>query len=194
LFNSAQTLIMGMKGNRLVTGFVLMPLVAFAQKQSPAYPRETSAAMSTRNRNIQVILEIFRTLEERDPSRSTVDEREEALYQPDVEFRWPSALPYGGTFRGKDAAVWSATWNPLQPTAVERKMDPQVIGADENQVVILYHQRGVSPSGDLFDGEVIGLYDMRDFKLSHAQMFYFDEAALVQFLQRAARELKETKR
>jgi len=150
--------------------------------------------MSTRDRNIQVILEIFRTLEERDPSRSTVDEREEALYQPDVEFRWPSALPYGGAFRGKDAAVWSATWNPLQPTAVERKMDPQVIGADENQVVILYHQRGVSPSGDLFDGEVIGLYDMRDFKLSHAQMFYFDEAALVQFLQRAARELKETKR
>jgi hypothetical protein len=41
---------------------------------------------------------------------------------------------------------------------------------------------------------VIGLYDMRDFKLSRAQMFYFDEAALVQFLQRAARELKETKR
>jgi hypothetical protein len=35
--------------------------------------------MSTRDRNIQVILEIFRTLEERDPSRSTVDEREEAL-------------------------------------------------------------------------------------------------------------------
>jgi ketosteroid isomerase-like protein len=73
-------------------------------------------------------------------------------------------------------------------------MDPQVIGADDRQVVILYHQRGVSPSGERFDGEVIGLYDMRDFKLSRAQMFYFDEAALVQFLQRAARELKETKR
>jgi ketosteroid isomerase-like protein len=69
-----------------------------------------------------------------------------------------------------------------------------VIGADDHQVVILYHQRGVSPSGERFDGEVIGLYDMRDFKLSRAQMFYFDEAALVQFLQRAARELKETKR
>ena len=32
LFNSKQTLIMGMKANRLMTGFVLMPLVAFAQK------------------------------------------------------------------------------------------------------------------------------------------------------------------
>jgi len=150
--------------------------------------------MRARDRNIQVMLEIFRALEERDPSRRTVDKREEALYQPDVEFHWPSALPYGGTFRGKDAAVWSATWNPLQPTAAERKMDPHVIGADDRQVVILYHQRGVSLSGEQFDGEVIGLYDMRDFKLSRAQMFYFDEAALVQFLQRAARELKQKKR
>jgi hypothetical protein len=46
-----------MKANRLVTVFVLMPLVAFPQKQSSAYPRETSAVMSARDRNIQVILE-----------------------------------------------------------------------------------------------------------------------------------------
>jgi hypothetical protein len=45
-------------------------------------------------------------------------------------------------------------------------MDPQVIGADERQVVILYHQRGVSPSGERFDGEVVGLYNLRDFKLA----------------------------
>jgi ketosteroid isomerase-like protein len=179
-----------MKDNLLVTVFVLTPLLAFAQEQGSAYPTETPAVMSARDRNIQVMLEIFRTLEERDPSRRTVDEREEALYQPDVEFHWPPALPYGGTFRGKDAAVWSATWNPLQPTAAERKMDPRVIGADDHQVVVFYHQRGVSPSGEKFDGEVIGLYELRDFKLSRAQMFYFDEAALVQFLQRVAHELK----
>jgi hypothetical protein len=41
---------------------------------------------------------------------------------------------------------------------------------------------------------VIGLYELRDFKLSLAQMFYFDEAALTQFLQRAARELEQTRR
>ena len=173
--------------------FVLAPLAVFAQEQSFDYPKQTSVAMSARDRNIQVILEIFRALEERDPNRRTADEREEALYQPDVEFHWPSALPYGGTFRGKDAAVWSVIWNPLQPTAVERKMDLHVIGADDHQVVVLYHQRGVSRSGERFDGEVIGLYEMRDFKLARAQMFYFDEAALVQFLQRAARE-PQTKR
>jgi ketosteroid isomerase-like protein len=150
--------------------------------------------MSARDRNVQVMLEIFRALEQRDPNRRNVDEQEEALYQPDVEFHWPAALPYGGTFRGKDAAIWSATWNPLQPTAADRKMDPRVIGADDHQVVILYHQRGVSPSGERFDGEVIGLYELRDFKLSLAQMFYFDEAALTQFLQRAARELEQTRR
>ncbi len=150
--------------------------------------------MSARDRNVEVILKIFRALEERDPGRRSVDEQEEALYQPDVEFHWPAALPYGGTFRGKDAAIWSATWNPLQPTAADRKMDPRVIGADDHQVVIFYHQRGVSPSGERFDGEVIGLYELRDFKLSRGQMFYFDEAALTQFLQRAARELEQTRR
>lgn len=182
-----------MIANLLLPFFLLMPLVSFAQEQGVAYAKQTSAAMNARDRNVQVMLEIFSALEQRDPKRRSVDEREDALYQPDVEFHWPPALPYGGTFHGKDAAVWSVTWNPLQPTASERKMNPRVIGADEHQVVIRYHQRGVSPSGERFDGEVIGLYELRDFKLARAQMFYFDEAALVRFLQRAARELKQPK-
>src|SRR5262249_7873686 len=153
----------------------------------------TSVAMSARDRNVQVMLQIFRALEERDLNRRTVDEREEALYQPDVEFHWPPALPYGGTFRGKDAAIWSATLDPLQPTAAGRKKDPQGIWGDHQHVVILYRQLGVSPSGERFDGQVIGLYELRDFKLSRAQMFYFDEASLVQFLQRATGDLKQTK-
>ena len=62
------------------------------------------------------------------------------------------------------------------------------MAADDHQVVILYHQRGISPSGELFDGEVIGLYELRDFKLARAQMFYFDEAAVSRFLKRAALE------
>ncbi len=65
-------------------------------------------------------------------------------------------------------------------------MDPRVIGANEGEVVILYHQRGVSAPGERFDGEVLGLYQLRDFKLARAQMFYFDEAAAAAFLERAA--------
>jgi len=149
--------------------------------------------MSARDRNIEVMLELFRAIEERHPDRRDPD-RELPLYQPDVEFHWPPALPYGGTFRGLGGSSgrnWSATWNPLQPTAAERKMNPRVIGADDHQVVILYHQRGVSPSGEQFDGEVIGLYELRDFKLSRAQMFYFDEAAVSKFLERAALEFSQ---
>jgi hypothetical protein len=142
-------------------------------------------------RNIRVMLDLFKAIEERDPNHRKV-ERELSFYQPDVEFHWPAALPYGGTFRGlsqRSSRDWNTTWTPLQPTAAERKMDPQVIGATGHQVVILYHQRGVSPKGERFDGEVIGLYDLHKFKLARAQMFYFDEAACARFLERAAAEL-----
>ena len=159
-------------------------------------PTQTGDATTARDRNIRVMLDLFRAIEERDPNHRN-GERELSFYQPDVEFHWPAALPYGGTFRGlsgRSGTNWNTTWTPLQPTPAERRMDPQVIGADDRRVVILYHQRGVSPSGERFDGEVIGLYDLRDFKLARAQMFYFDEAACARFLERAAGELTKVKR
>jgi ketosteroid isomerase-like protein len=175
--------------NRLPVVLLAMAISAVGVTQSGESRQET-AARSARDRNVQVMLNLFRAIEERDPQRRNA-ERELSLYQPDVEFHWPPALPYGGTFRGlsqRSGANWSTTWMPLQPTAAERRMDPQVIGADQHQVVILYHQRGVSPKGERFDGEVIGFYELRDFRLARAQMFYFDEAACVRFLERAAQE------
>jgi uncharacterized protein len=151
--------------------------------------------MNVRDRNVEVVLQLFRAIEARESGRSN-PEQELALYQPDVEFHWPAALPYGGTLRGLTRSSgynWSATWNPLQPTAAERHMNPRVLGTDDHEVVILYHQRGISPGGERFDGEVIGLYELRDFKLSRAQMFYFDEASLSRFLNRAAAELTRVK-
>ena len=172
------------------TAVMLMaaPLLPVARNPSP---RQTGDATRVRDRNVRVMLDLFRAIEERDPNHRNV-ERELSFYQPDVEFHWPAALPYGGTFRGlagRRGTDWNTTWTPLQPTPAERRMDPQVIGADDRRVVILYHQRGVRPSGERFDGEVIGLYDLRDFKLARAQMFYFDEAACVRFLERAAGEV-----
>jgi ketosteroid isomerase-like protein len=70
-------------------------------------------------------------------------------------------------------------------------MDPRVIAESEDEVVVLWQQRGVSPSGDRFDGEVLGLYRVRDGKLARAQMFYFDTAAVAIFLEKA---IKETER
>ena len=169
------------------------PLLPVARHSKPG---QAGDATTARDRNVRVILDLFRAIEERDPNHRN-GERELSFYQPDVEFHWPGAVPYGGTFRGlagRNGTDWNTTWTPLQPTRAERRMDPQVIGADDRRVVILYHQRGVSPSGERFDGEVIGLYDLRDFKLARAQMFYFDEAACVRFLERAARELTKVKR
>jgi ketosteroid isomerase-like protein len=46
----------------------------------------------------------------------------------------------------------------------------------------MWQQRGLSATGHRFDGSVIGLYRVREGKLARAQMFYFDSAALANFL------------
>ena len=71
--------------------------------------------MGKEEQNVQVMLESFRVIEERDPKREDV-QRELALVQPDAEFHWPPALPYGGTFRGatqRSGDTWGSTWTPL---------------------------------------------------------------------------------
>lgn len=131
--------------------------------------------------NAEVMLEIFSAIERRDPQR-VLD-----LCHADVEFHWPPSLPYGGTSgdRQGERPTWGETWVPLQPTEAERRMDPRVVAASEEEVVVLWRQRGVSPAGDRFDGPVLGLYQVRGGKLARAQMFYFDTAALVSFLANA---------
>lgn len=136
--------------------------------------------------NTEVVLAIFSAIERRDPRRPNPSWGLD-LFQPDVEFHWPPALPYGGTFRGpnREGPTWSSTWDPLQPTEAERRMNARVVAAGGDEVVILWHQRGVSPTGERFDGEVLGLYQVREGKLARAQMFYFDTAAVASFLAKA---------
>ena len=131
--------------------------------------------------NVKVMLNIFSTIERRDTQRFL------DLVHPDVEMHWPASLPYGGTARGlkPEEPTWSTTWIPLQPSAAEQRMDPRVVAASEDEVVVLWRQRGVTPAGDRCDEEVLGLYQVRGGKLARAQMFYFDTAALVSFLAKA---------
>ena len=131
--------------------------------------------------NIQVMLEIFRSIERRDAQR-VLD-----LCHPDVEFHWPPSLPYGKASPARlgTSPAWSDTWLRLQPGEGERRMDPRVVAASDDEVVVLWRQRGMSPAGDRFDGPVLGLYQVREGKLARAQMFYFDTAALVAFLANA---------
>ena len=146
---------------------------------------------ASKERNIRTILEIFRLIEQRDPQRPNVA-REMELVDSNVEMNWPRSLPYGGTTRGMmprpDRPSWGATWTPLQPTAADRKMDPRVVGANDHEVAVLYRQRGLSPAGERYDGEVLGLYEIHGGKLTRAQMFYFDEVGAVEFLRKAKSE------
>jgi len=131
--------------------------------------------------NSRTILAIFRAIEERDGAQFR------ALLQPDFEIHWPRSLPYGGTFRGVEPQPrgWGATWQPLQPSESERKMDARVIAAQGDDVVVLWHQRGRSAAGESIDEEVLGLYRFRDGKLARAQMFYFDTVPVANFLAKA---------
>jgi hypothetical protein len=64
-------------------------------------------------------------------------------------------------------------------------MDPRVIASNDEEVVVLYHQRGRDTHGNVFDGEVLGLYEVIQGHLRRAQMFYFDVEALLEFLRHA---------
>lgn len=141
-------------------------------------PTKESLMSRTEHANMQIIREIFSAIERRDLQRLV------QLCDPDVEFHWPPVLPYGGTSRGlkTDPPSWGHTWIPLQPTDVERKMDPRVVAASDDEVVVLWRQRGMTPGGDRLDSPVLALYEIRDGKLARAQMFYFDPMAVVAFL------------
>jgi len=137
--------------------------------------------MSTPERNIEAMLEIFSAIERRDAQR-VLD-----LVVPDVEFHWPPSLPYGGTRRSlsTDGPTWGKTWDPLQPTATERSLSPRLVAATGDEVVVHWLQRGVSRAGDRIETPVLGLYQLRGGKLARAQMFYFDPDAVLNFLAKA---------
>jgi uncharacterized protein len=135
--------------------------------------------------SVAIVLEAFTAVEQRDEQRLF------ELYHPEVEFHWPPSLPFGGSPRGvRDRAgpSWSEVWAPLQLTETERRMDPRVVAATENEVVVQWHQRAISPSGERFDGEVLGVYAVRDGKFARAQMFCFDAIAVHRFLAAAEAE------
>jgi ketosteroid isomerase-like protein len=139
--------------------------------------------------NIEVVLETFQAVERRD--RDALSD----LYHPDVEFHDAPSLPYGGVRRGLDAIrraldrapdkSWLATWGPLQPTDAERRMDPRVVAASGDEVVVLYRQRAVDAAGRRLDSPVLGLYEVRENRFARAQMFHFDTAAVIDYLKEA---------
>ena len=141
--------------------------------------------------NAEVVLATIRAVEERDRDALF------ALYHDDVEFHDAPSLPYGGTVRGKETLwheletapqnTWLGTWGPVQPTEVERRMDARVVATNGAEVAVVYTQRALAPDGERFEAPVAALYEVRDGKFARAQMFHYDTAAILAFLERAAR-------
>jgi uncharacterized protein len=140
--------------------------------------------------NAEVVLAVIRAVEERDADALF------ELYHDDVELHDAPSLPYSYTARGKAAmrdqletapeTTWLGTWGPLQPTDAERRMDPRVVASDGDEVTVLYTTRAVAPDGERFESPVLGLYEVREGKFARAQMFHYDTAAILAFLERAA--------
>lgn len=111
----------------------------------------------------------------------------------DLEFHWPRPLPYAGSTYGLKALLerrpgWAETWNPFQSEA-ERGLGARVVAASEDEVVVLWHQRGRDRADRWLDTPVLGLYQVRDGKLARAQMFYFDPLAAAEFPATSGRQM-----
>jgi uncharacterized protein len=133
----------------------------------------------SRDENVSVVLECFAAVEHRD------EQRQRQVFHPDVEFHWPPGLLDSRRAEDGERSSFEEVWDPLQPTDQERSMDPRVVAAGDDEVVVLWQQRGLDAAGTAFECPVLGLYLVRDGKLAQAQMFYFDTIATAEFLSRA---------
>jgi ketosteroid isomerase-like protein len=77
--------------------------------------------------NVRVVLEVFAAIEQRDAARFL------AHTHPRVSICWPPSLPWNDGVpgrpdpHGQHPRSWLEVWAPLQPTAAERQMHPEVI-------------------------------------------------------------------
>lgn len=113
-----------------------------------------------------------------------------AMYDPAAVIHEAPSLPYGGDYSGDGAVArhaqgFAAAWDGLQ-TADNRGLKPQFVAGGEH-VVVLWRQRGQSPSGEILDMPVVSVYRMKDGRVADSRMFPFDTVAVRDFLERAAK-------
>ena len=119
---------------------------------------------------MDVVLRAFAAVEKRDDAGLA------SVSDPSIVFSWPESLAWR-------KATWEQIWDPYQPTPAERAMSPRVVAASDDEVAVMWHQRGVNARGERIDCEVLGLYGVRDGLLSSAKMFYFDTVTVKRFLE-----------
>jgi ketosteroid isomerase-like protein len=135
---------------------------------------------------VDVVLQVFRSVEERNPQLAA------EVYRDDLESTGR------GRCRTPEAAMASRRrWNDgrdglrrgIHSRARPNASSPRVVAASEDEVVVLWHQRGRDRAGRWLDTPVLGLYQVRDGKLARAQMFYFDPLAAAEFLATSGRQM-----
>jgi ketosteroid isomerase-like protein len=130
--------------------------------------------------NEDVVLDALDAVELRDRDRLA------KLYHADIEFNWPAALPYGGRHRGAAVAQmtdqFARIWIPLQPTELERRMEPTIVASQGDNVIARYIWKGRDKAGRDFATDTLAHYRVREQKLIYAQMYHFDLTGLVAFL------------
>ena len=130
--------------------------------------------------NVKTVRRLFRAVEERDLAGTL------AVYDPEVVIREASFLPYGGVYHGHDGAKlhgqgFALVWSEFQPSE-EKRLEAVFLDAGD-QVVVLFRLKGLAAnSGSKIDVPVVGVYRVRDAKVTESQMFYSDTSAILKFL------------
>lgn len=131
--------------------------------------------------NIVMVLD---AVERRDKEAMT------ALYHPQIEFRFPEQLPYGGCHTGSGVAalgeLFTSVWDALQPTPDDRKLEYRVIAASNDDVITRYFLKGRNRRGRTIRSDTLARYTMRAGLLVRAQMYHYELAELVDFLSDSA--------
>jgi uncharacterized protein len=143
--------------------------------------------------NIAVVRRLFEAVETRgDPKEFAARwAAYVSMYDPDVVIHEALSLPYGGDYSGDDAVkrhahAFSAAWQGLQSISDRRLVEPRFL-ADGDHVIVLWHQKGTSADGEIFDMPAVSVYQMKGGRIIDSRMFHFDTAAVIGFLGRASR-------
>jgi len=110
-------------------------------------------------------------------------------YHDDICIHEAPSLPYGGDYHGLEGAArhalgFTQTWDRWQ-TGEQRELHPRIIATDTEAVVswTLRVQRSGDPGESNFPA--ISHYRFRDGRVIESRMFFFDTAAVRDFLIRA---------
>jgi len=98
------------------------------------------------------------------------------LLHPDCELVVPDSIPYGGTFRGADAAIAWFT-HELWRWFDEFTSTPEDLIDAGDRIVVPVHVRARAKNGRTLDAHNVWIYEFREGKLTRGRV-YADTAVL----------------